>query len=311
MRAPNIKVSIVILITGLVISGIIFYSDKTKSKKEIVNEDRTAMLIQNQAAISSDSDNDGLLDWEEVLWGSDAKNADSDNDGTTDGDEVKSQRNPLIAGPNDKVESPEEKALAELEKKQLNEDSVTAKFNNVLIKEYFNRVDQNYGISNYDKMDIINQSFEAVIDDIKITPKFKPSDLKTFNLLEEDKLISYADKFLQFHKDIQAPINLASKNNDHKAISKILRNLSDKLVLIEVPQQISADHLNLINGYYTMAESVEEMFLAEADPVLGLVGLKTFQKIQKDQEDISAKIVIFMKANGLQSYGDQVIGDGI
>ena len=49
-----------------------------------------------------DTDNDGLKDWEEELYGTDPLNNDTDGDGYLDGEEVESGHNPLVKGPNDK-----------------------------------------------------------------------------------------------------------------------------------------------------------------------------------------------------------------
>ena len=50
-----------------------------------------------------DSDNDGLKDWEEKLWGTDPNNPDTDGDGVKDGEELKQGRDPLKPGPDDKL----------------------------------------------------------------------------------------------------------------------------------------------------------------------------------------------------------------
>src|SRR3989344_1761050 len=56
----------------------------------------TAMALETQKeALAKDSDNDGLKDWEEVLWKTDTHQADTDGDGTNDKDEVAASRNPL------------------------------------------------------------------------------------------------------------------------------------------------------------------------------------------------------------------------
>lgn len=57
------------------------------------------------AALIADSDRDGLKDWEEELWRTDPLNPDSDQDGTGDAEEIKKGRNPVIAGPNDLLDS--------------------------------------------------------------------------------------------------------------------------------------------------------------------------------------------------------------
>ena len=54
---------------------------------------------------NGDDDGDGLLNADEVLWGTDQQNPDSDGDGASDGDEVAAGRNPTIPGPNDALPS--------------------------------------------------------------------------------------------------------------------------------------------------------------------------------------------------------------
>lgn len=54
----------------------------------------------------SDTDGDGLFDWEEALWGTDALISDTDADGTSDGEEISLNRNPRKAGPGDIAQTP-------------------------------------------------------------------------------------------------------------------------------------------------------------------------------------------------------------
>jgi len=55
-------------------------------------------LVQSQ---SIDSDNDGLKDWQENLYRTDANNPDTDGDGYLDGEEIDSGHNPLVKSPGD------------------------------------------------------------------------------------------------------------------------------------------------------------------------------------------------------------------
>ena len=73
--------------------------DSQESKTSIAGEkSRPTSDAQEQ---TGDRDNDGLSDWEEALWKTDAGNPDSDGDGTLDGEETRIGRDPLKAGPND------------------------------------------------------------------------------------------------------------------------------------------------------------------------------------------------------------------
>ncbi len=55
------------------------------------------------ATVAIDTDNDGLSDNEENLYGTDPKNPDTDGDGYSDGVEVKSGYSPIKAAPEDRV----------------------------------------------------------------------------------------------------------------------------------------------------------------------------------------------------------------
>lgn len=75
-------------------------SDQASAENEAA---RAAARAAHVAALSRDTDADGLKDWEEAIFRTDSQNADTDGDTTPDGEEVKSSRDPLIPGPDDAV----------------------------------------------------------------------------------------------------------------------------------------------------------------------------------------------------------------
>jgi len=91
----------ILVASFLAISLILFigaYSKKGAfSKINILGVKETTIESQEK-----DSDNDGLKDWEEDIYGTDPLNSDTDNDGFLDGEEVSSGHNPLVKAPGDK-----------------------------------------------------------------------------------------------------------------------------------------------------------------------------------------------------------------
>lgn len=98
------KKTLALLLALFIIAGALVVAQNTDSI--VVKNDgleRSAAAIK-QNLIQSDTDGDGLQDWEETLWGTDPRLADTDADGAIDGEEVRDGRNPLVPGPDDSLE---------------------------------------------------------------------------------------------------------------------------------------------------------------------------------------------------------------
>ncbi len=82
------------------------------------NPDNLVADINATTSIDSlnniDSDQDGLPDWQEVLYGTDPHKADTDGDGTPDGEEIKLNRDPLKANTAPKGQEPNDKISPDL-----------------------------------------------------------------------------------------------------------------------------------------------------------------------------------------------------
>ena len=72
--------------------------ENAKDLKKIIEAFQSQAISGSSSGSSVDTDGDGLIDGQEVFYGSDPKKADTDGDGYKDGDEVKNGYNPTIAG---------------------------------------------------------------------------------------------------------------------------------------------------------------------------------------------------------------------
>lgn len=119
-----------VLIVGLVLL-IVFVPEEQNEESRITNQESRADEIKTKlATLSQDSDNDGLKDWEEPLYKTDAQNQDTDGDGTNDGEEIKQNRDPLKKGADDKITELRKTASAETEPGP----NLTAELMNVFIR---------------------------------------------------------------------------------------------------------------------------------------------------------------------------------
>lgn len=107
----NIFAVVFLLLIGIVIGGYLVL--KSRIGTASISQQLSQILEQSKKTItgcqpnsedkSKDSDNDGLMDWQETTWQTDPCKPDTDGDGYLDGEEVASGYNPSIAAPNDEL----------------------------------------------------------------------------------------------------------------------------------------------------------------------------------------------------------------
>ena len=97
MKIKTIKLNLVIFVGLVILSFALFAVAQQNS-----TSDKNIFL---------DTDQDGLSDEEEKMYGTDPTKADTDGDGYTDGAEVKSGYDPLKPAPGDKIVKQETKAV--------------------------------------------------------------------------------------------------------------------------------------------------------------------------------------------------------
>ncbi len=100
-RRKNIVVPVVLLL-GIFIGGVVVLRTKGIGAAILTEGKKVMFPIASQP--DADADNDGLKNWEEEIYKTDARNPDSDGDGYLDGEEVASGYDPTIAAPNDALE---------------------------------------------------------------------------------------------------------------------------------------------------------------------------------------------------------------
>lgn len=105
--------------------------------------------------IFQDTDQDGLTNEEEQLYGTDPQNADTDGDGYSDGAEIRSGYDPLKPSPGDKI-LPKEK-LAEASETALQKDTIASKL----------PADERLGIGGSDEDTLTSQVSQQIADILK------------------------------------------------------------------------------------------------------------------------------------------------
>ncbi|MEX0934747.1 MAG: hypothetical protein WDZ70_00270 [Candidatus Paceibacterota bacterium] len=277
------------------------------------SEEEKAVSVVAQALEGADSDEDGLLDWEERLWGTDVYNPDTDGDGTSDGDEVHSNRHPLKAGPDDEIsEEHKELIYASAEGSE-----ARANFTNELIDGLFPGVavaayrdisgegatqeeiealsaelraglDTNKEAVNFyteSDMTIVsdptNEEFAQYFSDLTDTAE----KLSTHEGADVDKLNTMATYLTSPSEDVREELLAGAEY--YKAVAEVM-------ITIHVPEQIAPTHLQITNGYKTMALDVRDVSTHQVDPVRAFRALQQYQNLESQM------------SNALYSIGEQI-----
>jgi hypothetical protein len=223
---------------------------------------------------NTDTDTDGLPDWQEYLYGTDPLNPDTDEDGTNDGDEIRLGRDPLKANtvksggePNDYIDSAiltEEQQLTE-SYSQLNP---TQKISRNLISNIIASTPTTGKIDQYTINSLVEKTIQE-IPKIEYSVLTKESDL---NLIERDgpnetkELSAYATQYYKITENYRKIINadlgiindyLIDGNREifeerMNYIVLLYQNLVDNLVSMPLPAITGSPavtyHLRIINN---------------------------------------------------------------
>ncbi len=288
----------------------------SKSVKDIksINENKVAFNTLTE----KDSDNDGLKNWEEKMWGTDPNNSDSDGDGTPDGEEVLAGRNPTIPGPNDKIDA-ENKNSADNSKYI---DPATKNFsdqfflNIAYLKqsgELNDKTISNLSDSLVKKLAKDNNKLTYKISDIKITSS---EDAKSIRLYGNE-LGKIAQKYLQnknssskIGKELTIIQDALTNNNNKDKIKELepiiseYRQAGKDMLNIKVPIKARLYHLSIMNSLNKISNSLSAVSNIFDDPLRGLSGISKYRDETIEINDVINRLKDYFEKNKIQFKKD-------
>jgi hypothetical protein len=244
----------------------------------LASASESAIAIQNELS-NKDSDNDGLKDWEENLWGSSPNNSDTDGDGVNDGDEISNKRNPTIKGPNDSLISTDKNSsgVKEIEQPLTETDRIAR----ITFARYMQLKNDSKPIDEAFQKQLLNEITSTTLQNSKPPRLYTESDLKIIPT-NTDSMKVYGNKMGELIKsatwgvDELSVIKSALDKEDEKALSKLdipisgYRTILEKSIATEVPNDAVREHLLLVNALSKMIDSLEGAKLSFKDPALAL-----------------------------------------
>jgi len=275
------------IIIGLAVVGLAFFYtlEKTREKNSIAPTSelkKVANFINEQ-----DSDNDGLLDWEEALWGTDPKNPDSDGDGTLDGEEIATNRNPIIAGPDDTLS---QEVIETVINRNSNEPQTeTDKFSRDLFARYLSFKQGTAPLDEASKQIVINsvlaenQNEEKITlhsaGELNLTTDISTTSLRTYGNSLGVAIIGSTPKNLKNELAVVEKALTTGEETDLADLDPIIKGYTDLIeasLEIKVPKSAIDLHLGYLNSLEEILALQKGMKLALTDPIRALTAINSY-----------------------------------
>ena len=301
MRGLPSKKFLVVAIAALIVLGAWFLvSYKSNSNNNNNSPGKFSYISSLFKSNDKDSDNDGLMDWEEALWKTDPKNPDTDGDGTLDGQEVSQGRDPLKPGPDDKLED-----VKIFSQENISEASELTK-TDILARDFFANflALQQSGNLNQENKEKLTDFFLASIAQEKLIDKYSISDLNLIGTNKES-LKNYGNDIGKIIKEYNSSRNESDMEVINRFVQsqseanakeidfliKLYQNTAQKLLIMTVPQSLTQYNLSLLNSMFNFSEALKNIQQIFKDPVWAMIGIQQYQqeylRIERSLQDIS------------------------
>lgn len=231
--------------------------------------------------VNKDTDGDGILDWEEHLWGLDPTKAET-TPGIPDSSVIKKLKAEQGLSAN---------GLNEGDEGYTENLTETEKFS----REFFSTIvtlNQN-GVMDEEMMERISNSLSEHIQNPITRKIFSPADIKTVNGNSYQDAKNYADALNNAYLknpisgkvfDILEKFIIDENNVDESVLVKLdpiikqTNNLIEAILKINVPESLVLEHLEFLNALERVVENTEDIRLYSTDIILSLGGISQYDK---------------------------------
>ena len=270
-----------------------------KNKSAFTNSTDSAQNKQNEGLtysnaivgdlINKDTDGDGVLDWEESLWGTDSRKKDTNDDGTADGIEIEklsAKGGPASGG---KEAGQNDTKLTETDKFSRELFSTIAALNQsgAMDQATVDKISESLSdrVQNSTPRKIYTISQIKIIND-NSAKSMQNYNMKTGVLLYKkypmnEKVVSIFKESLVGSEEINVSI-LAKLD----PIIRQLKEIINGMISINVPSKLSVFHLDLINAFEVVAENLNDIKLISKDPVVAISAISQYLK-NNDQIELT------------------------
>lgn len=273
-----VVVAIVFVVT------LFFIKNKTRFQNEenILNQRGLNVGTETlENLVNKDTDGDGILDWEEGLWGTDPTKKE-----TTPGIQDS------VAIEKLKAENRKNAKIDDISAENIENLTQTDKFSRELFSTIVT-LNQN-GTVDQATIDKLATTLAEKVQNPEIRKIYLISDLKIINDESVQAIQEYLNAFENIHKkypdisytvlDVLQEFMVDEENVDVTALTKLdpiieqNNKIIGALIKTNVPQFISTFHLDIINSLERLGENASDIRLFDTDPILSMGGITQYEK---------------------------------
>lgn len=249
---------------------------------------------------TTDSDGDGLKDWQEMIQGTEINNADTDGDGTKDGAEITAGRNPLKAGPDDKgVAATELKIDTTALYSSFVPKSLTDNVSKELFSAYIQaRNSRSLADEAGDNLNTIASTIaQETLAKNQIIQRYDISSIGTFDDSDLDKGKEYGERFGSLYIAMLERIDQGT--DDIGSIATEYQNFSKDITAIYTPESLSATQAAIGNSFYNIAIMFSIIAKYEEDPIRAALAIKNMREMVAQQPKLFISVANYFTRNGI------------
>ena len=265
-----------------------------KNKTTFKNEATESGLVYGGAEkigdlVSKDNDKDGILDWEESLWGTDPTKKDTNDDGVSDSVEIEKIKSVQVKNTADyggvaSVVSQDTENLTETDKLSRELFSTIATLNQV-------------GDIDQDTVDKLSSSLAERIQNSTPKKVFSLSDMKVIKDDSAQAVKNYDEALNKIYNqspikytvlDVLAKFIVDENNVDESVLPQLdpliiqTNKIISALVKISVPPSLASLHLEVINELQKLSENMSDIRTFNTDVVVAFRGLTQYDTTTDD-----------------------------
>lgn len=273
--------AIVFLVALFVIKNQTFYSPQTTETSQEKNQTE-GLTYGNESIgelVNKDTDGDGVLDWEEGLWGTDPTKKDTDDDGILDNIEIEK----LKASQKSEAESlstNETKKLTETEKlaDQFFTTIVALEQNGSLNEATIDQITSSF----IENLPTTKQRKIYTIKNIKISSDESRATIQAYNIRLQALQAKYP-----LNENVEAILLKSVTDNgevDASVFKKLnplinqLNGIVKEMLTINPPKSLAILHVMIINGFQKLSENLSDIQLTDTDAVLAFSAINQYEK---------------------------------